>query len=592
MTSENHDSSPRQLINLELVRMLYHHLKTSVSGTMFGACLIVFTLWPAARHDLLSIWLAAMAVNQAWRLWLYFAFRRKGINIGNLQHWTSVWTISVGISAALWAAANLMFFVAASPLHQTILVTATFAIVSVAVPLIASHLPSLHLFVTPVLLAIVVRNAWEMDAPHLILACIATAVMISILAVGRKYHELLTASLRARFENESLAVRLANQNAELERARSVAEQASIAKSKFLAAASHDLRQPLHALTLFADALRNESDPVQVAKLTQHIGTSVTALEALFSSLLDISKLDAGVIRPQETEFRLQELFDRVDNDFAPSAALKRLGFRVRPTAALLKTDPILLEQLLRNLVANAVRYTERGSILVACRRRGGRWRIEVRDSGIGIPADKHQKVFEEFYQLGNPERDRQKGLGLGLAIVLRLSRLLSCPIELISEPGRGTTMAVSVAAGKSGAPIVSAARTEAEAFHGLRVLIVDDEAEVRIAMQTIMNKWGCDTLAAESLVDAVTSMNENRWEPELAISDYRLKDNTDGIQVLNWLREQYGHRLPCMLITGDIEADRLKAVRESGYLLLHKPIPPAKLRAVLGSLTSPAEEAA
>ncbi|MDD5249100.1 MAG: hybrid sensor histidine kinase/response regulator [Rhodocyclaceae bacterium] len=573
-------------IALEQVRMLYHHMSTSIKGTLFGAVLLVLMMWSAVPHGLLLAWLAAMSANQGWRQKLYRDFRRQDIGLDDLHHRTVVWAIGAGLSGVLWAAANMLFFVADSPLHQTMLFTLTFAIVSVAVPLVASHLPSLHLFVTPVLLSFILRNAWEADAPHLLLACVATAAMIGILAVGRRYHELLTASQRARFENETLAVRLAQQNTELEAARNVAEKASVAKSKFLAAASHDLRQPLHALMLFANALNHERDPAQVASLAQHIGTSVSALEMLFNSLLDISKLDAGVVQHRETDFRLEEILERVRNDFEPVAALKRLRLTIRATPAVLRTDAVLLEQMLRNLMTNAMRYTETGGILLACRRRGGRWRIEVRDSGIGIAADHHQKIFDEFYQIGNPERDRQKGLGLGLAIVSRLSRLLGCPLELASQPGCGTMIAVTVPEGKIAGVAPAALKLDICHLDSLRVLIVDDEAEVRVAMETIMRKWGCDTLAAESLVKAVAAMRDSRWEPELAISDYRLKDDASGIDVLDWLREQYGAQLPCLLITGDTEADRLKAVRESGYALLHKPIPPAKLRAVLGSLVA------
>ncbi|MBI4984956.1 MAG: hybrid sensor histidine kinase/response regulator [Rhodocyclales bacterium] len=430
------------------------------------------------------------------------------------------------------------------------------------------------------------RNAWEADAPHLLLACATAAALIGMLTVGRRYHALLTASLRARFENETLAVRLAQQNTELEQARNASENANLAKSKFLAAASHDLRQPLHALMLFANALNNERNPDQVASLAQHIGTSVSALENLFTSLLDISKLDAGVVQCHSAAVRVQDMFDRIGNDFEPVMALKRLRLTIRPTPAVIRTDPVLIEQLLRNLMTNAVRYTESGGILIACRRRHGRWRIEIRDSGIGIPADQHKKVFEEFYQIGNPERDRQKGLGLGLAIVARLSRLLSCPIDLRSAPGRGTTVAGSVPEGRL--PLLGAggAPTKADPtrFDNLRVLIIDDEAEVRVAMETIMGKWGCDTLSAESLLRAVTAMKGRHWEPELAISDYRLREDATGIQALDWLREQYGDDLPCLLITGDIEAERIKAIQDSGYALLHKPIPPAKLRAIVGRL--------
>lgn len=587
MTAPNPSPEPSlRLIKLEQTRMLYHQMSTSISGTLFGAVLLVLMMWTVIPHWWLLVWFAAMSANQMWRLTLYRRFQRDGIDIDSLHRWISLWTIGAGISGVLWAAANLLFFVETSPLHQTMLFVLTFAIVSVAVPLISSHLPSLYLFVIPILFSFVLRNAWEASTPHLFLATIAAAAMLGILAVGRKYHVLLTASQRARFVNEMLADRLSQKNGELEQARNAAEQASIAKSRFLAAASHDLRQPLHSLMLFASVLSNERDPIQVANLTRHIGTSVSALESLFNSLLDISKLDAGVIQYSEADFRLEDVFLRLRNDFEPAAALKRLRLVIRTTPAVLRTDPVLFEQMLRNLMTNAIRYTESGSILVACRRRGGLWRIEIRDSGIGIAVAHHQKIFEEFYQIGNHERDRQKGLGLGLAIVSRLSRLLNCPVHVASVPGQGTTIAVDVPEGHASGLCVAPVQPNLMSLSGLRVLIIDDEAEVRLAMVTILEKWGCDTLDAESLVEAVAAMKDRCWEPELAISDYRLKDDASGIDVLNWLREQYSGNLPCLLITGDIQANRLQAVRESGYPLLHKPIPPARLRAMIGSLVA------
>jgi two-component system, sensor histidine kinase len=586
-TEETVPASLDRLIHLEQIRMLFHHLATSVGGTMFGVFLLVLIMWPSVSHSMLLGWAAAMGANQLWRLGLYQRFRRLGISLADVDHWTYLWTIGAGLSGVLWGTANAIFFVPASPLLQTVLLTLTFGIVAVAVPLIASHLTSLYIFVIPVLVSLILRNAWEGDNAHLLIAAVAGAAMIGIMRVGRRYHQLLTSSQRARFENEALASRLAEQNAELERARNVAEMASIAKSKFLAAASHDLRQPLHALMLFADSLSNERDPDQVARLAKHIGVSTSALEMLFNSLLDISKLDAGVIQRRETDFPLEDILDRLRNDFEPMAEMKRLRLIIRPTLAVVRTDPALLEQMLRNLMTNAMRYTHSGGVLLACRRRHGHWRIEVRDSGIGIAEDQHQKIFDEFYQIGNPERDRQKGLGLGLAIVSRLSRLLHCPVHLVSALGRGTTMAVTVPAGRVAARrVVAEANADIADFDGLRVLVIDDELEVQMAMETIMRKWGCSTLAAESLVAAVAAMKERQWEPEVAISDYRLKDDTDGIGALNWLREQYGDRLPCLLITGDIEADRLKAVQDSGYTLLHKPVAPAKLRAVIGSLAA------
>lgn len=576
---------PDRQIRLEQARLLYSHLPTSVSGTMFGVMLLLLMLWPQAPHGQLLAWAAAMGLNQGWRLALYLIVRKRGLDLDGVDRWIRLWAIGGAISGVLWAYVNIAFFVTASPLHQAMLFTLTFTIVAVAVPVVGSHLPSLYLFVVPVLLALVLRNAWQGDGLHLIIASATMAAMLGLLTVGRRYNGLLTASLRARFENEAFAARLAQQNGELEQERARAEAANIAKTKFLAAASHDLRQPLHALMLFTGSLSNERDPAQVARLAEHIGISAAALELLFNSLLDISKLDAGVVLCHETNFRLQGVFDRLANDFEPLAAQKRLRLTVRPTAAVVRTDPTLLEQMLRNLMTNALRYTESGGILLACRRGSGCWRIEVRDSGIGIPPEQHRRVFDEFYQIGNPERDRKRGLGLGLSIVAHLSALLGCPIALASDVGRGTTMAVSVPVGTAA---VDLPRTESQvdvsSYDGLRVLVIDDEGEVRIAMETILRKWGCDPLSAESLVAAVGKMGERQWEPELAISDYRLRGEENGLDVLAWLREQYGEGLPCLLVTGDIEAKRLEAVRESGFPVLHKPIAPAKLRALIGGL--------
>ncbi len=380
---------------------------------------------------------------------------------------------------------------------------------------------------------------------------------------------------------EDLIGQLQQQTEAALKAQCVAEEANTAKSKFLAAASHDLRQPMHALTLFSGAMVNEKQPAELQSLSRHIVRSVEALEMLFNALLDISKLDAGVTQPEVTDFPVEQVFANLRNDFVQLATNKRLRLHVRASTAMVRTDPQLLEQILRNLLANAVRYTETGGVVVACRKREGGWRIDVVDTGIGIPEAEHCRIFEEFYQIGNQERDRTKGLGLGLAIVRRLAELLGLSISLRSRVGRGTVFSLTVPAGTARPQVRADTFTIGDSFDSLRVLIVDDEPDVRLALTLLLRGWGCDVLAAESHVEAVAAMESIQWQPEFAIVDFRLRAGKTGIAVLDWLRDHVGASLPGIIITGDIAADRLQEVKSSGYRVLHKPVSPAKLRALL-----------
>jgi signal transduction histidine kinase len=372
-----------------------------------------------------------------------------------------------------------------------------------------------------------------------------------------------------------------------DRARAAAETANRAKSQFLAAASHDLRQPLHALGLFAASLSEKARDPEVRAIVDNINASVEALEALFNELLDISKLDAGVIQPSLASFSVGPLFDRLRLDYEPEARERGLYLRIVPSTARVYSDPTLLERMLRNLIVNAIRYTDRGGVVVGCRPRGEGYSIEVWDSGVGIAADKLDKIFEEFYQVGNPERDRRKGLGLGLAIVKRIEQLLGYQMQVATRSGRGSVFRFSVPRGRTETLVRDGiARAGADA-HGLQdkcVVVVDDELTVREGMKALLSGWGCDVIAADSLSDALQRIGEHARRPDAIIADYRLREGANGIEVIQALHAEFGSDIPALLITGDTGADRLREVRASGYPQLHKPVPPAKLRAVLTSM--------
>jgi CheY-like chemotaxis protein len=316
------------------------------------------------------------------------------------------------------------------------------------------------------------------------------------------------------------------------------------------------------------------------------------MEKLLDALLDISKLDAGVLTPQVADFAINPLLARMETAFAAAAQAKGLRLRVLPTRLIVRSDPVLLERIVMNLVSNAVRYTERGGIVVGCRRRGGQARIEVWDSGVGIPADKRAEIFQEFYQLANPGRDRSKGLGLGLAIVERLARLLGHRIELASTPGQGSVFAIELPRGEA-RTVAGASQVPAGAIiAGAYVVVVDDEALVRDGMQGLLTGWGCHVMTAASGDEALARLAGHERIPDAIVSDYRLGDGETGVHVIERLRAESGMEIPAVLISGDTTPELLRAAKAGGYHLLHKPVPPAKLRAMLSYLLTDAKRAA
>jgi signal transduction histidine kinase len=390
----------------------------------------------------------------------------------------------------------------------------------------------------------------------------------------------------------SMAAQLQESHASLERkvderTRQL-ELANLAKSRFLAAASHDLRQPLHALTLFVGQLRGHMKSSERGRLIDRIDAAVSAMNELFNALLDISKLDAGAIATNITEFPIARLFERVETTFAEAALEKGLSLRLVSSRAWVRSDIIMLERILLNLVSNAVRYTSRGGVVIGCHRRGDTLRIDVCDSGPGIPEDQRQSVFEEFYQLANPERDRRGGIGLGLAIVDRLCRLLNHPIELTSTIGKGSRFSITVAIA-AGPSKVEAATTPAknDGITCKTVVVIDDVPIVLEGMGGLLRNWGFNVIVAESCNQALAHLAKRNERPSLIVSDYHLRDGNSGIEVIEQMRAVFRTPIPAFLVSGDTSPELLRRARAKGYFLVHKPVNPMRLRVVLGQVLSP-----
>ena len=364
-----------------------------------------------------------------------------------------------------------------------------------------------------------------------------------------------------------------------------AEAASQAKSRFLAAASHDLRQPAHALGLFVARLNQLPNDPQTRELVAGVDASVQALQEMLDAFFDYSRLDSQLTHAHPRSFALNTVFDKLRTSFSDMARHKGLRLRIRPTAAWVQSDPVLLHRVLLNLLSNAVQHTHRGSVLLTCRpgAQAGTLNIQVRDSGIGIATEHQQKVFEEFYQVENPERDRNKGLGLGLSIVERSCKLLGHSVALRSGLGCGSTFSLRVPAGRVEVPVQAPAQAEpvsVKDMQGMRVLLIEDDELGRAALQGLLLSWGCSVVQAGSVPTALEQWNPILL-PDFILTDYRLLGAQNGVDAVHQLREMAGRDIPACIISGDSDASVKQRIAMAGLPLLQKPVRPAKLRSVL-----------
>lgn len=386
---------------------------------------------------------------------------------------------------------------------------------------------------------------------------------------------------RLRESHRNLERRIAERTRQL-------EESNRDKARFLAAASHDLRQPVHALGLFVAQLQETRDAGERERLIDKVAASSAAVSALIEALLDISRLDAGAVECRPVDFPLQSLFDRIEHAFAADAQAKGLRFRVRPTHARVRTDPVLLERVLLNLCANAIRYTPQGGAIVAARRRAGGIRIEVRDTGIGIEPHQQPRIFEEFYQAGAAPDGGLRGLGLGLAIVERLARLLELRVELRSRPGRGSLFALDVpqAASAPGALPAQPDPVPGTRFAGLAVLLIDDDPPAREATGGLLAQWGCVVTIAAGADEALGRLRAGAAAPHLVVCDYRLAGGERGTVTVAAVRAYLQQSVPAVIVTGDASRDLHEAVAAAGLHLMHKPINAARLRALVAHVAA------
>jgi len=451
-------------------------------------------------------------------------------------------------------------------------------------------------FAVPVITMAIVRFL-QVDSEIFYSFSFAAVVYLgATLMIARNYANTVTEAFFLQLKNTELM-----QTVVIE--KEAAEKANTEKSRFLASASHDLRQPMHAMDLFADALeRRLKDPENVILMSK-IRDSVSAVSSLLNSLLDISKLDAGVVRVDKRSFSLLPLFLRLEKDFQSSTEGTGLMFSVSTMpkqhssqeenrkhneSCMIKSDSILLENILRNLLSNALKYTEAGSISLGCVRQGEYYAITVEDTGMGIASDEQEKVFAEFYQVDNPERDQGKGIGLGLTIVRHLCQLLGHQMSMVSTLGEGTRFDIYVPVSKAvertnTMPIIN------DGQMNVTVLVIDDEQLILDGMTAMLTPWGCRVLVCQSADEALTRI-EATPAIDMVITDYRLREDKLGSDAIQMIRETLNNPLlPAIIISGDTEPKRMQEMKESGVQTLHKPVKPVRMRALMQYVLKPGD---
>jgi two-component system, sensor histidine kinase len=550
----------------------------TVGGMVAAPILTAMLLYEnAVRLRVATIFVLLLAVSTVARLVLIRTYLKVKPAVEDWRHWAS-WAIATAlVGGSCWGLGALFLMDAAPPEYQFMVLLTCAALAAGAITAFGTYLPSYYCNLFTIMVPGCIWSALRGDALHWTYSVLCVLWMVVVAILANSFSKLLNESLALQFANLDLANDLLRQ-------KELAEAANVAKSSFLASASHDLRQPVHALSMFVGALRDRPLDEPSGRLVRQIQNSVGALDSLFGAILDISRLDAGVIEPQPRAFAIQPLLERICRDEMPEVNRKGIALRLVPCSLTVQTDPVLLERVLRNLISNAVRYTDKGRVVVGCRR-GVRLSIEVWDSGRGIPADQQDLIFQEFYQIGNPERDRARGLGLGLAIVQRLTRILHIPMQMRSRVDRGSVFKLSVEMAASAPPAIEPpAETSQAAQPPLFILVVDDEVAIQEAMHTLLTGWGHKVITAGSCAEMLGHAAGFTSTPNLIISDYRLRGDEEGIATIERLRSEFNSDIPAILITGDTAPDRIRQATASDCFLLHKPVSNSRLRTAIVNL--------
>ena len=576
------DADNRTQIQAELAHLLYRQTPIVLGGVLIAATFLAYMLWTRMPQEPILFWLGLTYLLTAARMVLVWRFQARPVPAVQAHAWSRRSAFFSTLSGCLWGSIGILFFVPDQPLIFVFIVFTLVGMTAGSVAALSAYWPAYFGFSIPAILPFAMRCLMEGSALFDAMGVLSMLYLAVNLMYSRNIYNTMFESVRLRFFNLELLREL---NAE----KAHVEAANRAKTSFLAAASHDLRQPIHALGLYAGALHTLTSSAMLKRdalqeVARKLQLSLNGLSALLNRLLDFSRLDAGRVEAHPQPLCIQKLMDGLQAEFAEPARNKGIRFSAVKTSLFAISDPVLLRQILMNLAANAVRYTSQGRIIIGCRRRnqGREIEIQIWDSGIGIPADQIETVFGEFLQLQNPAHHHEQGLGLGLAIVRQTAKLLAHEIKVFSVPGQGSMFSITLprSAHRSLTPTYPASDMPSpENFH---VMVIDDDPEVLHAMQVLINSWGYQVLIVSDAAEALLALGDEKDKIQLILADHQLRDGLYGEDAIRKVRAFLGRDVNAAIITGDTSLKAADEISADEFPILYKPLHSAEIRALFG----------
>lgn len=571
------DEALEEKVFYKRIETLFRKNKLGLPGTFILVLVLLFAYRNDESQYLLLLW-AALVIMLAVGQWLYIRKFFKTEHIIHAELWAKKlslfsFSLSVLIGGSAW-----LFYVPQDLLQTFLIAVLIIGSIFGSVIFAASYFPIHAAWSIPLTMPFsVVLLTGDTEQAVLGILFIFVGLPVALLLGWMMSKEYAT-SLQLRFEKDFLLKNLQLQKDE-------ADKATKDKTQFLAAASHDLRQPHQALGLFVEALDYMETEPKKKEILSKTKQAFKAMSSLLDQLLDISKLDSANVRAEKQNILLQPLLHQVVMEHMGEAEAKGIELRLRATQAVVFTDVSMLTRIVSNLVTNAIRYTQKGGVLVAVRRQNGQLWLNVWDTGCGIEDDKMDYIFKEFTQLGNPERDREKGLGLGLAIVQRLVHIMNVKIKVLSKLERGSCFAIELEPAQHGGMAVKASYNHSTLdISGLNILVIDDDKIALESVQTLLDVWGCAVHVFSSLEACLVYLKSSQDFPDAMIVDYRLRNHQTGIAAIAGVREFCKAMIPALIVTGDTDAERMVEAQAQHIPLLHKPVNPQALKSFLAQV--------
>lgn len=564
----------------EQIDYVFKQLKITGWPYVFAVFIATIAIWNYEKSYLIIGWCVCIQASHLCRVVFldstWETYKEKTVDYRRVSQFLCCGMLFTGV---LWSVIPLLFM--NDPHSESfIFISISLAgLVAATLPALAAYLPAYLCFVGPVLITL----AYRYYDVGLEASALLTLLFISaVVGISYTINAIITRSITIDFKNVVLL-------REVTKAKEIAEEANQAKSRFLAAASHDLRQPLQALGLILESMRvrtlsgESSNEKDLALLVERGLESHDSMSALFNALLELSRFESHELDVTCIDFSLNEMIESIVNEFQPSARAKHLLLTQRGGEEVTKTDPVLFGRVVRNLLSNAIKFTQEGSVTVGIERKNDNVILSVIDTGVGIPKQEQGKVFDEYHQVSNEARRRHEGIGLGLSVVKKMCELLELPIHLESTLGMGTTFSITLPAGERHqiAPKISGL---VQPMNPSRVLVVDDDPMILSAISTLMEDWNCPCIVAECIDEALDILQRSEFSPELILTDYRLGEGVTGIDAIESIRQHMGADIPALIMSGDTDSQLVRDIREKKYYLIQKPVKPLHLQKAMAKL--------